>query len=217
MYDSGLSELWTDRRDVELEANDRVKLGRIVVALPGEAERVTPFLLAVRLQDHSGAVISDQWYEFNAQPKTKELIAFEQAHLHDGNEYPGAVAEQAFALYAGLPDAPLRHLPRTSLALSVERSAGGGRIRVRNTGLLPAIRVTFGGFPPNWDCYLSDNEIGLRPGEERHICFEAPEGTALEGLTASAWNAPVVASEDRLGEQTPYFSNGLSLGGLSHD
>lgn len=216
VYDSGLSEIWSGRYDVELEANGRVKLGRIAFALPGEAERPTPFLLTVRLLDEEGAAISDQWYEFNAQPKTKELIAFEQAHLHDGNEYPGAVAEEAFALYAGLPDAPMRRLPETSLALSFERLAGGGIIRIRNTGLIPAIRVTIDGFPVDWDCYLADNEIGLRPGEERTISYEAPEGKALAGLTVRAWNAPAVPAE--LAPDTPSAATPLAnnQGGYRH-
>ncbi|WP_217594362.1 sugar-binding domain-containing protein [Cohnella sp. GbtcB17] len=217
VYDSELSELWSEHSEVELEANGRVKLGRIAFALPGEAERVTPFLMAVRLQDQAGAVISDQWYEFNAQPKTTDLVAFEQAHLHDGNEYPGAVAEEAFALYAGLPDAPLRRLPRTSLALSVERTRDGGNVRICNTGAVPAIRVTLGGFPLDWDCYLSDNEIGLRPGEERTIPFEAPAGMALVGLTASAWNAPAVPACDARLAQDHLSANEPSLGGHSHD
>ncbi|MDI4645652.1 glycoside hydrolase family 2 protein [Cohnella hashimotonis] len=216
VYDSGLSELWSGRYDVELEANGRIKLGRIAFKLPGEPKRLTPFLLAVILQDEKGAAISDQWYEMNAQPKTKDLIAFEQAHLYDGNEYPGTVAEEAFALYAGLPDAPLRRLPRTSLALSVESSPGGGRIRIRNTGLVPAIRVTLAGFPVDWSCYLSDNEIGLRPGEERTIAYEAPAGTALDDLTASAWNAPAIAAEYAPGEQTVEEPHGSDEGGKSH-
>ncbi|MFD2331974.1 glycoside hydrolase family 2 TIM barrel-domain containing protein [Cohnella sp. GCM10020058] len=231
VYDSGLNELWTGRYEVELGANGRIKLGRISVALPDEAERLTPFLLAVRLQHKAGAAISsqalsdqatfdhmitDQWYEFNAQPKTEDLIAFEQAHLHDGNEYPGAVAEEAFALYAGLPDAPMSSLPRTSLALSVEPSAGGGLIRIRNTGVLPAIRVTLAGFPVDWDCYLSDNAFGLRPGEERAIAYEAPNGTTLDELTASAWNAPTIPAEFAPNVQALEEPKDRNQGGHSH-
>ncbi|MDG0789540.1 hypothetical protein OMP38_00705 [Cohnella ginsengisoli] len=216
LYDSGLCELWSGRYDVELEANGRVKLGRIAFALPGEAERLTPFLLAVRLQDEDGAAISDQWYEFNAQPKTKDLIAFEQAHLHDGNEYPGAAAEEAFALYAGLPDAPMRRLPKTSLALSAERYDGGGIIRIRNTGLVPAVRATIEGFPVDWDCYLADNEIGLRPGEEVTIPYEAPEGTALAGLTVRAWNAPAVPADFAPEATAAESPNANNQGGHGH-
>ncbi|MEK0313879.1 glycoside hydrolase family 2 protein [Cohnella sp. 56] len=193
VYDSGLGELWSARFEAfELAANGRQTLGRIALELP-DAARIAPFLLSVRLEAGDGAPISDQWYAFNAQPKTADLLAFESAHRGADNEYPGAQAAEAFALYAGLSAAPLRELPSAALALSVARSqAGGGTIRIRNVGTVPAVRVTIEGFPEEWSCYLADNGIGLRPGEMREIGYEADAEVSLAALSVGAWNAPRV-------------------------
>jgi len=202
VYGSGLSELASERyRSIALKAHGRLTLGRIELKLSSESE-IVPFLLSVRLEDAAGALISDQWYEFNAQPKTAELLAFERAHRHGDNEYPGAEATEAFELYANLPDAPLRRLPATTLELSVASGVSGGLIQIRNAGPYPAVRVTIEGFPEAWDCYLSDNGFGLRPGEKREITYEASTGASLEALTAGAWNAPRI----RAGGESPTAS-----------
>ena len=193
VYGSSLEALATKRYDgLTLEANRTVALGELSLALPG-AEAIQPFLLAVALRTADGSLVSDQWYWFNAQPKSEVLLAFERSHTHNDNEYPGEEAAKAFALYANLEDAPLRRLPETRLEWSIEREGSRGAIRVRNVGSVPAVRVTVEGFPDDWDCYLDDNDFGLEPGEERRIGFEAGEAAALGALTLCAWNAPRTA------------------------
>ncbi|GIO14100.1 beta-mannosidase [Cohnella xylanilytica] len=197
LYGSGFGVLGAKRVEgLTLAANETRGLGRIEAALPS-ADDIRPFLLAVALRAADGTLLSDQWYWFNAQPKPEELAAFERAHVHNDNEYPGEEAVKAFELYAGLPDAPLRRLPGTRLEWRIERSGEGGVIAIRNSGDVPAVRVTVEGFPDDWDCYLEENDFGLYPGEERRIAFEAGSRARLDGLRVGAWNAPATGADGR--------------------
>ncbi|MBB6635887.1 beta-mannosidase [Cohnella thailandensis] len=190
MYGSKLNVLWSKRyAGLELKANETRGMGKIAFPLPSAAE-ISPFLLAVELRSTDGTPLSDQWYWFNAQPKNEELLDFEKNHVHNGNEYPGEEAKKAFGLYGSLGDAPMRRLPETRLEWSVEREGDEGAIIVRNAGDVPAVRVTVEGFPDDWDCYLADNDFGLRPNEARRIPFLARSGDSLGELTVGAWNAP---------------------------
>jgi len=193
LYGSRLTELWSKRYEaLRLSPNAVAELDRIAVPLPSEDD-VRPFLLSAALRAADGSLIADQWYWFNAQPKTEALLDFERSHTGNAeNEYPGEQAVEAFELYAGLPDAPMRRLPETRLEWSLERGVDGtaGAVRIRNAGPVPAVRVTVDGFPDDWDCYLEDNDFGLYPGEERAIPFEAGRDRPLNGLIVGAWNAP---------------------------
>ncbi len=194
LYGSGLTELWSDRYEgLSLAPNAVVEVGHVAVRLPEDAADIRPFLLAVALRGADGALVADQWYWFNAQAKTEALEAFERAHTGNAeNEYPGEQAAQAFDLYANLPDAPMRRLPEARLSWSIARDGDGnaGAIRIRNAGSVPAVRVTIEGFPEDWGSYLSDNDFGLIPGEERTIPFETGRDRELSGMTVAAWNAP---------------------------
>jgi beta-galactosidase/beta-glucuronidase len=194
LYGSDLNALWTERFEgLSLAANAVVEVGRAVVRLPENAGLLRPFLLAVALRAANGSLVADQWYWFNAQSKTEALLTFERAHTGNAeNEYPGAQAVEAFELYANAPDAPMRNLPEARLEATLVGAAGAsaGAVRVRNVGAVPAVRVALEGFPDDWDCYLSDNDFGLNPGEERTIGFEAGSGRDLSGMTVGAWNAP---------------------------
>lgn len=188
LYSSRLQALWSQRYDgITLAANSVLALDQLHVPL-GVATEIAPFLLAVSLRAEDGTLFADQWYWFNAQPKSEELLAFEQAHTHHDNEYPGDLAAEAFRRYAGLTATPLAQLPVTQLEGAIECHGAGGTIRVRNVGAYPAIRVTLDGFPEAWDCYLADNDFGLYPGEERAIGFEAGSGQSLVGLSLGGWN-----------------------------
>ncbi|WP_425497310.1 glycoside hydrolase family 2 TIM barrel-domain containing protein [Paenibacillus phyllosphaerae] len=188
LYDSRFKKLWSQEYDgITIEANRLTALDSISVKLPAASE-IEPFLLAVSLHAQQGKLIAGQWYWFNAQPKTEELLAFEQAHTHNDNEYPGELAVQAFERYANLPSSPMRQLPLTQLIGTMEQQETGGTIKVRNIGPYPAIRVIIEGFPEDWDCYLADNDFGLYPGEERVIGFEAGSGQSMAGLTLGGWN-----------------------------
>lgn len=197
LYGSRLSA-WDTRRyeGITVESGGTIEIGNIGAELKDLSE-TRPFLLAVAWRTEAGELISDQWYWFNAQPKPEELLAFERSHTHNDNEYGGELAAEAFRLYAGLPDAPLARLPQTTLEWSLDRQGHAGTIRIANTGGVPAVRVTFDGFPDDWDCFLEDNDFGLYPGETRTIGFEAGAGRSLEGLTAGAWNAPRTAARLR--------------------
>ncbi|WP_308721816.1 glycoside hydrolase family 2 protein [Paenibacillus polysaccharolyticus] len=162
------------------------------IKLP-QASCIAPFLMAVTLHARNGSLISDQWYWFNAQPKTAELLAFEREHRHDANEYQGKDAEHAFMLYGSLPNAPLRELPCTSMeASAVYTDDNSGVIIIRNIGSMPAIRIMIHDFPEDWSCFLDDNDFGLLPGEERRISFEIGSEIRLNEITVSAWNASKV-------------------------
>jgi len=190
LYDSRLTPAWSREYDgLELGAGEAREIDQLRMELPAEAY-IRPFLLAVALRDADGTLVSDQWYWFNAQPKTGELLAFERAHTHNDNEYPPALAKEAFDHYAGLSSAPLRELPTTRLEWTIERKGAGGTIHVRNAGALPAVRVTISDFPDDWSCYLGDNDFGLYPGEARSIAFEAGTDVSMDGVTVWAWNAP---------------------------
>lgn len=192
MYNSQLTEVMTRKYPaLTVKPGLAACIDQLEVDLP-EKEAIQPFLIAIMLYASSGALISDQWYWFNAQPKTAELLAFEREHQHEANEYPGDQARQAFSLYADLPAAPLRELPCTLLEWSIERQDNGGIITIRNIGSVPAIRVIIHHFPDDWSCYLEDNDFGIQPGEERCIPFEAGSEVLLSGMTVSAWNAPEV-------------------------
>ncbi|WJH29046.1 hypothetical protein N6H13_29850 [Paenibacillus sp. CC-CFT742] len=111
MYNSQLTEVMTWKYPaLNVKPGLAACIDQLGVNLP-EKEAIQPFLIAIMLYASSGALISDQWYWFNAQPKTAELLAFEREHQHEENEYPGDQARQAFSLYADLPAAPLRELP----------------------------------------------------------------------------------------------------------
>ncbi|HZG74326.1 MAG TPA: glycoside hydrolase family 2 TIM barrel-domain containing protein, partial [Paenibacillus sp.] len=176
LYASDLTELATERYEgLRLEPNAVAEVGRVSLRLPEEAGRIRPFLLAVALRAADGSLVADQWYWFNTQSKTEALLAFEREHTGNAeNEYPGAQAAEAFELYANAPDAPMRSLPGTRLEASLLRGGDGraSAVRVRNAGTVPAVRATIEGFPDAWDCYLSDNDFGLYPGEERTVSFE---------------------------------------------
>lgn len=190
IYGSELTELWSQRYEgITIEANRTVELDKISVRLPA-AEQIKPFLLAVAMRASDGTLLSDQWYWFNAQPKTDELLVFERAHTHNENEYPGEQAQEAFRLYANVPDAPLRRLPGTQLEWTIDRSGENGGIVIRNVGDVPAVRVIIEGFPDDWSCFLDDNDFGLYPGEERRVGFTAGGGSPLDGMTVWGWNAP---------------------------
>ncbi|WP_309119564.1 sugar-binding domain-containing protein [Paenibacillus sp.] len=194
LYGSDLTELRSNRYEgLTLAPNAVALIDRIAVTLPGD-ERIRPFLLAVALRAADGSLVADQWYWFNAQAKTEELLAFERRHTGNSeNEYPGEQAAEAFALYASLPDAPMRRLPETRLEWSLGRGAAGtaGEIRVRNVGAVPAVRVTIQGFPDDdWGSYLGDNDFGLYPGEARAIPFATSRECPLDGISVGAWNAP---------------------------
>lgn len=163
-----------------------------------EASAIQPFLAAVTLHLEDGRRLSDHWYWYNAQPKTAELLAFEQEHRHHSNEYPDHEAAHAFMLYGELPNAPMRELPSTTLEWYVqsadkgEKGRTGGTIVIHNSGMVPAIRVIIHHFPDDWSCYLDDNDFGLLPGEQRHIAYESGFEIRLDKLSVSAWNAPEV-------------------------
>jgi len=194
LYGSGLRELASHTYDVvALDANAVREVGRLEAPLT-EAGEIAPLLLAVSLRAADGTLIADQWYWFNAQTKSEELLAFERSHRHNDNEYPGDEARQAFELYANIADAPLHRLPATRLAWEIERGDAGGTIRIRNAGEAPALRVVIEGFPDDWDSYLADNDFGLLPGEERAIAFEAGDGASLTGVTVGALNAERTAA-----------------------
>ncbi|WP_339255470.1 sugar-binding domain-containing protein [Paenibacillus sp. FSL R5-0713] len=189
MYDSQLSEVrkW-NYPALTVKTGLASCIDQLEVTLPEESA-IRPFLIVVTLHESNGDLVSDQWYWFNAQPKTPELITFEREHRHQANEYPDDEAKQAFALYAELSDAPLRELPRTALEWSVETQDQNGFIVIRNMGNVPAIRVMIHHFPDEWSCYLDDNDFGLLAGEERRIPFEIGPDVILDGITVSAWNA----------------------------
>lgn len=193
LYSSHLTEMMTWEYPA-LTANPGLAycIDTLEIELP-EASCIDPFLMAVTLHAHNGSLISDQWYWFNAQPKTAEILAFEREHLHDANEYPGKEAEHAFMLYRNLPNAPLRELPSTLMEVSaVYTDDNSGVIIIRNSGSVPAIRVMIHDFPEDWSCYLDDNDFGLLPGEERRIAFETGSEIRLNEITVSAWNASEV-------------------------
>lgn len=196
VYGSTLETLWSNRYDgLTIEAGRTIEVDRIRFALPG-ADAVRPFLLAVSLRAADGELLSDQWYWFNAQPKPEALLTFEKSHTHNDNEYPGGTAAEAFALYASLPDAPLRRLPETRLEWTIERDGDRGAIAIRNAGEHPAVRVTVEGWPDDWDCFLDDNDFGLYPGETRRIGFVAGVGRELTGLSVKAWNAAGTTNDE---------------------
>lgn len=193
LYGSSLNKLHTlTLGEVRLAAGETVELPCEPIALPDDAAELSPFLLAISLRDERGNLLSDRWYAFNGQPKTPELLEFEQRHRGSANEYPGEEAEQAFELYGSLPDAPLRRLPQTRLEWTIEYGGKGGAICVRNLGDLPAYRVIVEGFPADWDCFLEDNDFGLYPGEERVIEFDGQVSERLGSMRIGAWNAPSV-------------------------
>jgi len=193
LYGSSLQKLHRlTLSEVQLAAGETAELPCEPIKLPDDAAVLSPFLLAISLRDDNGNLLSDRWYAFNGQPKTRELSEFEQRHRGSANEYPDGEAEQAFKLYAGLPDAPLRRLPQTRLEWTIEHGEKGGAISVRNLGGLPAYRVIVEGFPSDWDCFLEDNDFGLHPGEERVIEFDGQASELLVSVRIGAWNAPSV-------------------------
>lgn len=192
LYNSQLTAMETYRHmGLRLKPGTALHIGSLSMELPSE-EQIHPFIAAVTLRAENGSLLSDQWYFFNAQSKPEELLAFERSHLQDGNEYPGEEAQRAFELYANLKSAPLLTLPPAVLEWEAERTADGGAFRIRNTGTVPAVRVTIFGFPEEWSCFLEDNDFGLQPGEERRVPYTAGADISLEGVTLSAWNAAAV-------------------------
>lgn len=194
LYGSQLTEIMTwEYPALTAKPGRALCIDTLEIKLP-ETSCIAPFLMAVTLHAPNGSLISDQWYWFNAQPKTAELLAFEREHRHDANEYQGKDAEQAFMLYGNLSNAPLRELPCTSMeASAVYTDDNSGVIIIRNIGSMPAIRVMIHDFPEDWSCYLDDNDFGLLPGEERRIAFETGSEFRLSVITVSAWNASKVA------------------------
>ena len=88
MYNSQLTEVMTWKYPaLNVKPGLAAYIDQLGVNLPEKA--IQPFLIAIMLYASSGALISDQWYWFNAQPKTAELLAFEREHQHEENEYPG--------------------------------------------------------------------------------------------------------------------------------
>nr|WP_145402309.1 sugar-binding domain-containing protein [Paenibacillus xylanexedens] len=193
MYNSQLAEIMAcNYPSLTVSPGQVTLIETLEVCLP-EASAIQPFLIHIALRAEDGELIADQWYWFNAQPKTAELLTFEQEHRHDANEYSGAEAERAFRLYRELSNAPMRELPSTTLEwFMMTEHDKGGYIVVRNTGSVPAIRVMVHHFPDEWSSYLDDNDFGLSPGEERWIAYEALADTSLHEVTISAWNAPEV-------------------------
>lgn len=198
LYGSSWEELGSRTWErTELEAGETIELPCEPIALPEDFARISPFLLAVSLHGEDGTLLSDRWYAFNGQPKTEELLTFEREHRHQENEYPDEKAVRAFDLYGSLSDAPLRRLPETRLAWTIERGEEGGVIAVENVGDYPAYRVIVEGFPVSWDSYLEDNDFGLLPGKTRRIAFEAGSGETLDELRIGAWNAKTAAAAGR--------------------
>ncbi|OWA34136.1 hypothetical protein B9G55_17590 [Saccharibacillus sp. O16] len=197
LYNASLQNMqsWT-WASLTLSAGETAELNSAEWVLPHEQSLLAPFLLAVSLHTEQGVLLSDRWYAFNGQPKTEELLAFEQAHRHQANEYPEEEAIQAFDMYGNLPDAPLRNLPETALEWMFEDGeTTGGKIRIQNVGEYPAYRVIIEGFPSAWDSYLEDNDLGLRPGEQRQIAYETGLGGDLDHLKIGAWNAKAVTAK----------------------
>ncbi|WP_020617906.1 glycoside hydrolase family 2 protein [Paenibacillus daejeonensis] len=199
VYGSDWQVLWMMQYDrVTLVPGVTKELDTLSLTLPQETD-IRPFLLVISLQDRDGDLISDQWYAFNGQAKSPELLEFEQAHRKENNEYPGELAGEAFRRYAEITDAPLRRLPQTTISIQVKSDEGGGTIVVRNTGEVPAYRVTLEGVGDDAHSYLSDNDFGLVPGQERVLHYEVTDGNALQtDLTVRAWNAEPVRMEEEL-------------------
>lgn len=191
VYGSDLKALWSKEYKVEsLEPNTRQELEAIEVAIPAAQKK--PFLLAVKMEDAGGVMISDRCYWFNYQqktPATQRLV--ERAASKDPKdalreaEYPAV-----FQAYASTPHAPLLSMPKTRLTLAREEKDGRGHLRIRNAGEVPAVNVMIEGFPDGWKDFLEDNSFFLRPGEERMVDYELGTNDSYQGPSVRAWNAP---------------------------
>ncbi|GAA5066339.1 beta-mannosidase [Thermocatellispora tengchongensis] len=178
VYDARLRPVRERRERVTVPGDGRVAAFELEAG--PEAHGGEVFLLAVALRDAGGALLSDQWYWFNARPKSERVRAIEARPMA---ELEAADPRELIAAYAEPGPAPLLTLPRTELAARMEP----GALVVRNAGDVPAAHVVIDGFPHGYGAYLEDNGFFLRPGEERRVAVEAP---GEPRLSVRAWNAP---------------------------
>jgi len=181
LFDSGLRVVASRNEVVDVAADGRIGPFDVVAGLEGVD--IEPLVLSVELTDAAGEHLSSAWYPFNHQPKSDALRELEQQRLEDLMDRP---IEELLAPYAEGP-APLRELPRTSLAVRVDRDA----LVVSNIGDHPAPLVLIDGFPHDLGRVLDDNAFGLAAGASRRIGFDAGDAS-LDRLTVRAWNADAV-------------------------
>jgi hypothetical protein len=172
---------------VLVQADGRVSPFTVTAVVPAES---SPILLSVRLENATGALVSDQWYWFNAHDKTEAVRAIEARPI---DELWDLDVRPLIAAYAEPRSGPLLGLPRTELSASLV----DGMLRVSNVGTVPAFSVIIDGFPHGIGAMLDDNGFGLLPGETRSIGVRTADG-AVPRLAVRAWNA-----------------DGVSAGGLS--
>ncbi len=186
VYGSDLSEVWRQEYAVDsVETASRKTLDAIEVSIDPALSK--PFLLAVAMRDADGKLISDQWSWFNFRAKTEEVKRLEEIPAWG---WPHERAHEAFKAYGELPEARLLTLPRTTLAVTLERTGDRGVITVSNTGDIPAFNVIIDRFPYEYGTYLDANSFGLYPGETRRIGFDLSRADqSLENVTVKAWNA----------------------------
>lgn len=174
------------RLEVRADAapDETLEVGRLVAVVPEES---APLLLEVRLDADADRAPATQWYWFNARARTERIRALEDLEVDDLWERP---IDELLGPYAEPRPAPLRELPRTTLA--AELRPGG--LHVANTGPVAAPVVIVDGFPHGRGRFLGDDAFGLAAGESRVVPVVAP-AEELGALEVRGWNAdPVKAS-----------------------
>lgn len=176
-----------DRVDngIVVDPDGLVELDEISLTLP--AANVEPLLLCVTLKDASDTEINESWYWFNYARLSPEVLDA-RAVPHWG--YPADQMPWVFEAYSQLPASRLHELyPKATLTSSLRKDGELWVIRIANTGIVPAFMVTISGLPEKYGVYLSDNAFCLRPGAEKEVVLELPEGMNPPGLSVKAWNS----------------------------
>ncbi|GLH73460.1 glycosyl hydrolase [Geothrix limicola] len=146
------------------------------------------FLLAVRLRDAAGTLISELLYPMAARTTTPIQATPEQAKDRGFNR---------FAHYANILD-ECQKLPRVEPDLRAEALPGEARvwrITLRNPGSGPLFdaRLRLDGEDETFRAAYSDNHLSLLPGEERRLTVRLtplkPGPLTVPHLQLEAWNA----------------------------
>jgi exo-1,4-beta-D-glucosaminidase len=185
VLDLALDTKFTRTRPLEVAADGVTSS----FAIPPLADVTTTYFLLLRLDDADGNTVSENFYWLSSR---EDELDWERTQWHFT---PVKVHADLTAL-AGLPPTALE----VSADFAGSAPEGQARVTVANRGEALAFQVHLELLDAQGEEILpvwwQDNYLALLPGERRELLVAYPlaaEGGPLK-VTASAWNAPAVAT-----------------------
>lgn len=191
IYDDAFKQQWQQERPVEVSPGPSVAAQALgTYTIPADyADRF--FFLVAELKDATGTLISRSVY-WPRSLRQLQNDAFREKYRTAPQ--PGLTLDKGPWLKSRVG------MTATTLSLKLESAANSGsnrgrlRVRIKNTGAVPAFNTQLNIEGTKRAFHATDNFFWLAPGEERmlevEVLWRDPASRSTARLSARAWNAP---------------------------